>query len=109
MRLDSPSIRTKAEPPGWGAPGGVRNNVQDEMVQEAHHNALNHRDGNGSVSGWISVSFGFCGFGFGYDFLPTIFGFRGPKLIGFGFGFGFSPADTQWITIWSKTSCFIVT
>ena len=65
-------------------------------------------DGKGSVSGQISTGFGFCGFGIGYDFSPTVFGFGAPKLIRFSFGFGFSPADTQWITVWSKTSCFIV-
>ena len=30
-------------------------------------------------------------------------GFGAPKLIKFGFGFDFSPADTQWITVWSKS------
>ena len=63
------------------------------------------KDGNGSVSGRISVGFGFR---FGDDFSPAVFGFGLPKFIGFGFGFGFSPVDTQWIIVWSKTSCFIV-
>ena len=66
------------------------------------------KDGNGSVSGRISVGFEFCRFGFGDDFSPAVFGFGLPKIIGFGFGFGFSPVDTQWITVCSKTSCFIV-
>ena len=65
-------------------------------------------DGNGSVSGRISTGFRFCGFGIGYYFSPTVFGFGALKLIEFGFRFGFSPGDTQWITVWSKTSCFIV-
>jgi len=108
MRLGSPSIRTKVEPPGWGAPGGVRTNVQDEMVHEAHHNAFNHRDGNGSVLGRISVGFRSSGIGFRDDFSPIVFRFWAAKLIGFGFGFQFSPLDTQWITIWSKNSYFIV-
>jgi hypothetical protein len=56
------------------------------------------KDGNGAVSGRISAGFGSSGFGFGLDFLPTVFGFGAPKLIGFGFGFGFSPVDIQWIT-----------
>ena len=64
------------------------------------------KDGNGSVSGRISVVFGSSGFV--DDFSPTVFWFGASKLIGFGFGFGFSPADTEWITVWSKTSCFIV-
>ena len=42
MRLGCPSIRTKAEPLGWGARGRkVRTDVLDDIVQEAHHNALN--------------------------------------------------------------------
>ena len=69
---------------------------------------LKLKDGNGSVSGRISADFEFCGFGFGYDFSSTVFGFGAPKFIGFGFGFGFSPVDTQWITVWSKNSYFIV-
>jgi hypothetical protein len=40
------------------------------------------------------VGFGFCGFRFGDDFSPMVFGFG----IGFGFGFGFPPADIQWIS-----------
>jgi hypothetical protein len=51
-------------------------------------------DGSGSASGRISVDFGSCGFGFGDNFSPTIFGFG----IGFGFGFGFPPVDIQWIS-----------
>ena len=66
------------------------------------------KDGSGSVSGRISAGFGFCGFGFGDDFSPVVFGFGAPKLIGFDFGFGFSPVDIEWITVWSKTSYFIV-
>jgi hypothetical protein len=42
-------------------------------------------DGNGTVLGRISRGFGSCGFGFGYDFSPTVFGF--------GFEFGFPPVD----------------
>ena len=66
------------------------------------------KDGSGSGTGRISADFGFCEFGFGDDFSPAVFGFGLPKIIGFGFGFGFSPVDTQWITVCSKTSCFIV-
>ena len=36
------------------------------------------KDGNGVVLGWIFVGFGSCGFGFGDDFSPTVFGF-GPR------------------------------
>ena len=46
-----------------------------------------HKDGNGAVSGRISAGFGSCGFGFGDDFSPTVFGFGAPKPIEFGFGF----------------------
>jgi hypothetical protein len=53
----------------------------------------NTKDGNGAVSGQISAGFGSSGFGFGFDFSPTVFRFRAPKLIGFGFGSGFSPVD----------------
>jgi hypothetical protein len=56
------------------------------------------KDGNGAVSGRISAGFRSSGFGFGLEFLPTVFGFGSMKLIGFGFGSGFSPVDIQWIT-----------
>ena len=56
------------------------------------------KDSNGVVLGRISADFGSCGFRFGDDFLPTVFGFGAPKLIGFGFGFGFPPMDIQWIS-----------
>jgi hypothetical protein len=36
------------------------------------------------------MGFGSCRFGFGVDFLPTVFEFD--------FGFGFSPVDIQWIS-----------
>ena len=49
-----------------------------------------YKDGNGTVLGRISAGFGSCGFGFGDDFSPTVFGF--------GFKFGFSPMDIQWIS-----------
>ena len=52
------------------------------------------QDGNGAVSGQISVDFGSCRFGFGNDFLPTVFGFGTPKPI----GFGFPSVDIQWIS-----------
>ena len=52
------------------------------------------KDGNGAVSGRISVGFGSCRFGFGDDFSPTVFGFGAPKPI----GFGFPPVDIQWIS-----------
>jgi hypothetical protein len=38
--------------------------------------------------------FGSGGFGFGVWFLPTVFGFGYPKLIGFGAGFQFRPRIT---------------
>ena len=37
------------------------------------------KDGNGSGLGRISAGFGFCGFGFGDGFSPTVFGFGAPK------------------------------
>jgi hypothetical protein len=48
------------------------------------------KDGSGSGLGRISTGFGSCGFWFGDDFSPTVFGF--------GFGFGFPPVDIQWIS-----------
>ena len=54
------------------------------------------KDDNGSGLGRISAGFGFCGFGFGDGFSPTVFGFRAPKP--FGFGFGFPPVNIQWIS-----------
>jgi hypothetical protein len=54
------------------------------------------KDGNGAVSGQISMGFRFCGFGFGDDFSPTVFRFGASKPIGFGFGFPL--ADIQWIS-----------
>ena len=43
------------------------------------------KDGNCSVSGRASASVRSSGFGFGDDFLPTVF------IFGFGFGFSFPP------------------
>ena len=59
---------------------------------------LSSKDGNGAVSGRISAGFGSCGFGFGDDFSPTVFGFEALKSIGFGFSFGFPPVDIQCIS-----------
>ena len=53
-----------------------------------------YKDGNVVVSSQISTGFGSCGFGFGDDFSPTVFGFGAPKPI----GFGFLPVDIQWIS-----------
>jgi hypothetical protein len=39
------------------------------------------------------MGFRSCGFEFGVDFSPTIFGFGFEFGIGFDFGFGFSPVD----------------
>ena len=44
------------------------------------------------------MDFRSCGFRFGDDFSPTVFGFRASKPIGFDFGFGFPPVDIQWIS-----------
>jgi hypothetical protein len=52
------------------------------------------KDDSGSGSERIFVGFWSCGFEFGDDFSPTVFGFG----IGFGFGFGFPPVDIQWIS-----------
>jgi hypothetical protein len=49
------------------------------------------KDGNGAVSGRISMSFGSRGFKFGDDFSPMVFGFGALKPIGFGFGLVFHP------------------
>jgi hypothetical protein len=51
------------------------------------------KDGNGAVSGRISVGFRSHGFGFGDDFSPMVFRFVAPKPNGFGLGFGFPPVD----------------
>jgi hypothetical protein len=40
------------------------------------------------------MGFGFCGFRFENDFLPTVFGFG----FRFGIGFGFLLVDIQWIS-----------
>jgi hypothetical protein len=56
------------------------------------------KDGSRSGSGRISTGFGSCGFRFGDDFSPTVFGFGFGFGIGFSFGFGFSPVDIQWIS-----------
>jgi hypothetical protein len=70
--------------------------------------ALSGKDGNGAVLGWISVGFGSCGFRFGDDFSPTVFGFRAPKAIGFSFGFGFPPVDIRNKSFGIKTHVFII-
>jgi hypothetical protein len=53
------------------------------------------KDGSGSGSGQMSAGFGSCGFRFGDDFSPIVFGFGFGFGIGFGFGFGFSPVDIR--------------
>jgi hypothetical protein len=47
--------------------------------------------------GYPRVS-GLAGLGLVWIFLPTVFRFGAPKLIGFGFGSIFSHVDIQWIT-----------
>jgi hypothetical protein len=63
----------------------------DNLVSKYYMACTRRKDGSGLGSGQISVVFGSCGFEFGDDFSPTVFGF------GFGFGFGFPPVDIQWI------------
>ena len=93
----------------WTWPPTTRRiGAEDRMRHYTHARTIAAPiNGNDSISGQIFTGFEFCGFEFGYDFSTTVFEF-GPRNIEFGFGFGFSPADTQWITVWSKTSCFIV-
>ena len=72
--------------------------TKDGVTPKTRPTPIRPKDGNGAVLGWIFAGFGSCGFGFGDDFLPTVFGFGASKPIGFGFGFGFPPVDIQWIS-----------